>query len=157
MKMIQSDCVSTVKLSGKSFFGAGSKMRAAALALIAGFSVTVQAGKIYVPNFSFESPVAPTNLPYATPQMDEWQVTPQPADYNPDQQFRHAVVLLVGDLSTTFHIQGPTSRISTVCRRLFCWPTRALEFSRIIIPLAGRTRFPIMRLTPRTRLEWLIR
>ena len=83
MKMIQSDCVSTVKLPGKSLFGAASKIMALALACLAVLTVRAHAGKLYVPNFSFESPVAPTNLPYATPQIDEWEVNPQPADYNP--------------------------------------------------------------------------
>jgi hypothetical protein len=40
-------------------------------------------GVIYVPNGSFESPAAPQVNPYAGPDMDAWQKTPQPSWYYP--------------------------------------------------------------------------
>jgi hypothetical protein len=59
-------------------------MRTLALAVAAlGSVVTLQAGKLYVPNYSFELPVVAESFPYATNQVDEWEETPQPADYNP--------------------------------------------------------------------------
>src|SRR5436189_1624009 len=38
---------------------------------------------IPVPNYSFESPVVPPVAPYAAPDIDFWQKSPQPFWYNP--------------------------------------------------------------------------
>ena len=48
---------------------------------------TLRAGTIYVPNGSFESPVVPPVSPYAGPDMDYWQKSPQPAWYDPSQNY----------------------------------------------------------------------
>ena len=40
---------------------------------------------IEVPNSSFESPIVPPVSPFAIPDMDAWQKTPQPAWYDPAQ------------------------------------------------------------------------
>lgn len=42
-----------------------------------------RAGRIYVPDFSFETPAVPDQPPFADPEMDYWQETPQPDYYNP--------------------------------------------------------------------------
>jgi hypothetical protein len=44
-----------------------------------------QAGTVNLPNASFESPLAPTVFPYAFPDMDAWQKSPQPVWYDPAQ------------------------------------------------------------------------
>lgn len=54
----------------------------AALVACAG---TLQAATLYVPNGSFESPVVPPSAPYASPDMDAWQKSAQPAWYDPKQ------------------------------------------------------------------------
>jgi hypothetical protein len=45
----------------------------------------VLAGALFVPNYSFESPVVPPVSPYAGPDMDDWQKSPQPVWYDPSQ------------------------------------------------------------------------
>ena len=47
----------------------------AGLAVLAAWVCPLQAGTVYVPNASFESPVAPAN-PGALPQIDSWQQMP---------------------------------------------------------------------------------
>ncbi|HEY3862167.1 MAG TPA: hypothetical protein VGO59_09790 [Verrucomicrobiae bacterium] len=42
---------------------------------------------LYVPNYSFESPVVPEEFPYATNLIAEWQETPQPSDYYPSNNY----------------------------------------------------------------------
>lgn len=42
---------------------------------------------LYVPNASFESPVVPPVSPYAQPDMDYWQKSPQPGWYDPSQNY----------------------------------------------------------------------
>jgi len=54
----------------------------AALVACAG---TLHAATLYVPNGSFESPVVPPSAPYASPDMDAWQKSAQPAWYDPRQ------------------------------------------------------------------------
>jgi len=56
-----------------------------AILLLTGLAPTVRAGNIYVPNASFESPVVTTNSPYAAPDMDYWEKSPQPVWYDPSQ------------------------------------------------------------------------
>jgi hypothetical protein len=55
-----------------------------ALAACAG---TLRAGTIPIPNGSFESPVVPPVSPYAIPDMDYWQKSPQPDWYNPTNNY----------------------------------------------------------------------
>jgi hypothetical protein len=47
----------------------------------------LQAATLYIPNSSFESPVLPPVSPYAGPEVDFWQKSPQPAWYDPSQNF----------------------------------------------------------------------
>ncbi len=54
-----------------------------ALAVLAASTCPLHAGLLSVPNGSFESPPAPTVVPYAGPDMDNWQKTAQPVWYNP--------------------------------------------------------------------------
>ena len=37
---------------------------------------------VYVPNYSFETPAVPDTSPFAQPELDYWEQTAQPADYN---------------------------------------------------------------------------
>ena len=61
--------------------------------LVLGFAALVtwptplQAGALFIPNASFESPIVPPVNPYAEPDMDAWQKSPQPAWYDPSQNF----------------------------------------------------------------------
>jgi hypothetical protein len=55
----------------------------AAAAAFVSWPRTVQASTIYVPDYSFESPVIGTNSPYAAPVLDSWQLSPQPGWYDP--------------------------------------------------------------------------
>jgi hypothetical protein len=59
--------------------------RLAVCALVLATFVTgrVQAASLAVPNFSFESPVAPTNSPFVNVLVDSWQKIPEPAYYGP--------------------------------------------------------------------------
>lgn len=43
-----------------------------------------KAGTIYIPNSSFESPAVAPVSPYAGPDMDSWQKTPQPVWFDPN-------------------------------------------------------------------------
>jgi hypothetical protein len=45
------------------------------------------AGPLPLPNASFESPVVPQVSPYAIPDMDYWEKSPQPAWYDPAQNY----------------------------------------------------------------------
>jgi hypothetical protein len=45
------------------------------------------AGNLYLPNSSFESPPVPPVSPYAGPELDFWHKSPQPAWYDPSQNF----------------------------------------------------------------------
>ena len=51
------------------------------------FASALHAGLLFVPNASFESPVVPPVSPYAGPDVDYWQKSPQPAWYDPAQNF----------------------------------------------------------------------
>jgi len=54
------------------------------VALVTGAG-SLQAATLYIPNSSFESPGAPTVSPYAGPEIDSWQKSPQPGWYDPSQ------------------------------------------------------------------------
>ncbi len=56
---------------------------ALALAVLAASAFPLHAGQLSVPNGSFESPQVPPEAPYAGPDIDQWQKTPQPNWYNP--------------------------------------------------------------------------
>src|SRR5664279_1196846 len=75
---------------------AGPARRSAALSLsqlalcvlaLAAWTAPLQAGTLYLPNASFESPVVPPVSPYAGPDMDSWQKSAQPAWYYPSNNF----------------------------------------------------------------------
>jgi hypothetical protein len=55
------------------------------IAGIVAWPAPLQAGTIYLPNSSFESPVAPRDYPFAFADMDSWQKSPAPAWYDPSQ------------------------------------------------------------------------
>jgi hypothetical protein len=52
--------------------------------LLTPLALAVHAGPVAIPNASFEAPLAPRESPYAFPNMAEWQKTPQPFWYNPN-------------------------------------------------------------------------
>lgn len=51
--------------------------------LAATWAAGAQGGSLVIPNFSFEEPVVPPVAPYASPEIGEWQKSPQPAWYDP--------------------------------------------------------------------------
>ena len=57
---------------------------------------TLRAGTIYLPNASFESPLVPPVSPYAGPDMDSWQKSPQPVWYDPSQNYNTPWDYLMG-------------------------------------------------------------
>jgi len=71
--------------------------------LVAGAGA-LQAAALYIPNSSFESPIVPPVAPYAGPDMDSWQKTPQPAWYDPSQNFDTPWSYLMG---TFYNVPSP--------------------------------------------------
>lgn len=57
---------------------------------------SVSAGSLYLPNGSFESPPAPSESPYASPELAVWQKSPQPSWYDPAQNENTPWDYLVG-------------------------------------------------------------
>jgi hypothetical protein len=57
------------------------------IAALVAWTIPLQAGTIAIPNGSFESPVVPPVSPYAAPDMDYWQKSPQPGWYNPTNNY----------------------------------------------------------------------
>jgi hypothetical protein len=53
------------------------------ISALAASTAPVTAGSISVPNFSFETPPVPPVTPYASPDIDNWGKSPQPAWYEP--------------------------------------------------------------------------
>ncbi len=51
--------------------------------LLTPLALAVYASPVAIPNASFETPLAPRVSPYAFPDMECWQKTPQPFWYNP--------------------------------------------------------------------------
>lgn len=82
-----------------------------AAALILMGANTVGAGTIYVPNYSFESPVVPEVFPYATNALDEWEESPQPSWYDPSQNYDTPWSYLVG---TFYNVPYPGEYIDNV-------------------------------------------
>jgi len=62
-------------------------MLVAGIAALATGTTRLQAATIPIPNGSFESPVVPPVSPYAAPDMDDWEKSPQPAWYDPAQNY----------------------------------------------------------------------
>ncbi len=60
-----------------------SKTVAAVLVGLLVWSGPLQAGSIYVPNHSFETPAVPPVSPYAGPAIDDWEKSAQPIWYDP--------------------------------------------------------------------------
>jgi hypothetical protein len=50
-----------------------------------GWTLVSQGGTIAIPNYSFESPAVPPTAPYASPEIEDWQKSDQPAWYDPSQ------------------------------------------------------------------------
>jgi hypothetical protein len=82
-----------------------------AMAALVASAFTGYAANVYVPNYSFESPVVPQSFPYATDEVDEWQETPQPADYDPTQNYNTPWSYLVG---TFYNVPFPGSYIGNL-------------------------------------------
>jgi hypothetical protein len=59
------------------------KRSAVLCCLLPPLAVAVHAGTVAIPNASFEAPLVPRESPYAIPAMAEWQITPQPIEYDP--------------------------------------------------------------------------
>ena len=69
---------------------------ALALAALALCSASLYAGPLSLPNASFESPIAPRISPYAGPDMDYWQKSPQPTWYDPSTNYNTPWDYLMG-------------------------------------------------------------
>jgi hypothetical protein len=63
------------------------KVLIAVLAVSAAVTAPLRAATLFLPNASFESPVVPPAQPYAGPDMDYWQKSPQPGWYEPTNNF----------------------------------------------------------------------
>ena len=68
------------RLAGRRRFGFAL---AAGLVFLTAAASRVQAGNIYVPNYSFALPDIGTNSPYAAAVLQSWQQTSQPGWYSP--------------------------------------------------------------------------
>ena len=66
------------------------------LLALAAWTGPVQAGPLFLPNASFESPVVPQVSPYAIPALDAWQEAPQPGWYEPTNNYNTPWAYLVG-------------------------------------------------------------
>ncbi len=106
--------------------------RRLAAALIAAASLVtwtgdLQAGPLFVPNASFESPVVPLVTPYASPDIDSWQKSPQPAWYIPSQNHDTPWEYLMGEF---YNVPFPGSSIDncdgTQAAFLFALPEAGL-------------------------------
>jgi hypothetical protein len=67
-----------------------------ALLALAAWTGPVQAGPLFLPNASFESPVVPPVSPYAIPDLDAWQKSPQPGWYEPTNNYNTPWAYLMG-------------------------------------------------------------
>ena len=88
---------------------------------------TLRAGTIAIPNASFESPVVTHDDPFAAPDMDYWQKSPQPAWYDPSLNYNTPWDYLMG---TFYNVPFPSTFIDncdgTQAAFLFAWPEAAL-------------------------------
>jgi hypothetical protein len=87
------------------------KVAILAFAALAASALTLRAGNIYVPNYSFELPVVAETLPFATNELVEWEETTQPEDYNPTNNYDTPWNDMVG---TFVNVQYPGSYISNL-------------------------------------------
>lgn len=74
------------------------------LLAVAAWTSPVQAGPLFLPNASFESPVVPPVSPYAIPALDIWQEVPQPGWYEPTNNYNTPWSYLVG---TFYNVSFP--------------------------------------------------
>lgn len=65
--------------------------------LLSGWTGVAEADTIAIPNSSFESPAVPAVTPYASPEMDGWQKSDQPAWYDPAQNSDTPWAYLMGE------------------------------------------------------------
>jgi hypothetical protein len=104
-----------------------SKIVLAVVVLWAIGTGTLRAGTLYLPNASFESPVVPAVSPYAGPDIDYWQKSPQPAWYDPSQNYDTPWDYLMG---TFYNAPFPSTFINncdgTQAAFLFALPEAAL-------------------------------
>jgi hypothetical protein len=84
------------------------KILIAVAALSGAPTVPLRAATLSLPNASFESPVVPPVAPYAGPDMDYWQKSPQPVWYDPAQNFNTPWEDLMG---TFYNVPFPGSFI----------------------------------------------
>ena len=97
------------------------------LTALAAWACPLQAGTVYLPNASFESPVVPTDLTPAIPDMDYWQKSPQPFWYDPAMNYDTPWESLMG---TFYNFPNPSTFIDncdgTQASFLFAVPDAAL-------------------------------
>ena len=78
------------------------------LVWLAGAAGRLEGGNIFVPNYSFESPVIGTKSPYAAPVLDSWEESPQPGWYDPANFNNSPWAYLVG---TFYNVPTPGEHI----------------------------------------------
>ncbi len=97
------------------------------LVALAAWVCPLRAGTVYLPNASFESPVVPTVSPYAIPDMDYWEKSPQPAWYYPANNYNTPWEDLMG---TFYNFPDPSTFIDncdgTQAAFLFACPDVAI-------------------------------
>ena len=97
------------------------------IAALTASTTPLLAGTIAIPNASFESPVVPPVSPYAFPDMDYWQKSPQPGWYDPTNNFNTPWEDLMG---TFYNVPFPGTFIDncdgTQAAFLFAVPDSAL-------------------------------
>jgi hypothetical protein len=74
------------------------------LVVSAGVTAPLRAATLSLPNASFESPVVPPVSPYAGPDMDYWQKSPQPGWYEPTNNYNTPWEDLMG---TFYNVPNP--------------------------------------------------
>ena len=98
-----------------------------ALLALAAWTGPLQAGPLFLSNASFESPVVPPVSPYAIPELDAWQASPQPGWYDPTNNYNTPWAYLMG---TFYNVPFPGVFIDncdgTQAAFLFSYPEVAI-------------------------------
>ena len=102
-----------VRLLTANLFDRGADLRLfkvlmTVMVLSAAATAPLRAASLFLPNASFESPAVPPVSPYAGPDIDYWQKSPQPAWYDPTNNYNTPWEDLTG---TFYNVPFPGSFI----------------------------------------------
>ena len=115
------------------------------LMVLVAWTGPLRAGTLDLPNASFESPLVPPVDPFAGPDMDYWQKSPQPAWYDPSQNYDTPWEDLMG---TFFNVPSPSTFIDncdgTQAAFLFIGENQRVGDTHEIVPPISGT--PLRRL-----------